>query len=170
MSYYPLEVKEALVQKALSRGSQGLEQFAKENKVGYSTMQRWLKCKREGKSFGVRPKARISKQDADYLLKKHVLATANLDKQAVGMYCREQGIYSFQLEQWRDEFMSNNGDKNDQQDQTQEQNCDELKTLRAENKALKKDLRRKEKALGEATALLHLKKKADSIWGDPEDD
>jgi hypothetical protein len=33
-----------------------------------------------------------------------------------------------------------------------------------------KDLSRKEKALAETAALLVLKKKAQAIWGEPEDD
>jgi hypothetical protein len=35
---------------------------------------------------------------------------------------------------------------------------------------LEKELRRKEKALAEAAALLVLKKKAEAIWGDGEDE
>jgi hypothetical protein len=42
--------------------------------------------------------------------------------------------------------------------------------VREENRTLKKELRRKDKALAETTALLVLKKKAASIWGEPEDD
>lgn len=45
----------------------------------------------------------------------------------------------------------------------------ETRQLREENKRLKKDLRRKEKALAETSALLVLKKKAHLIWGAPED-
>ncbi len=45
----------------------------------------------------------------------------------------------------------------------------ELKALRAENNLLKKELRRKDSALAEATALLILKKKANLIWGVDED-
>jgi hypothetical protein len=37
-------------------------------------------------------------------------------------------------------------------------------------RSLEKELSRKEKALAETAALLVLKKKADSIWGEPEDD
>ena len=36
--------------------------------------------------------------------------------------------------------------------------------------ALEKELRRKEKALAEAAALLVLKKKVQEIWGEPEDE
>ena len=46
----------------------------------------------------------------------------------------------------------------------------ETRSLRQENRDLKKELRRKEKALAETAALLVLKKKAASIWGEPEDD
>jgi len=37
-------------------------------------------------------------------------------------------------------------------------------------KALKSDLKRKDKALAEVTALLVLKKKANLLWGEIEDD
>jgi len=41
--------------------------------------------------------------------------------------------------------------------------------LRKKNADLERELRRKEKALAEAAALLVLKKKADAIWGEDED-
>jgi transposase len=41
---------------------------------------------------------------------------------------------------------------------------------RKKNRQLEKELRRKEKALAEAAALLILQKKAQAIWGDGEDD
>lgn len=59
-------------------------------------------------------------------------------------------------------------------EQTSEQKYQKLlESFRAserENKALKKELNRKDKALAETPALLILKKKADLIWGVPEDD
>jgi len=42
------------------------------------------------------------------------------------------------------------------------------KTLRQENKALKKELNRKDKALAETAALLVLQKKVNEIWGSDE--
>lgn len=44
-----------------------------------------------------------------------------------------------------------------------------MKTLRAENKALKKELNRKDRALAETAALLVLQKKVHEIWGNDED-
>ena len=46
----------------------------------------------------------------------------------------------------------------------------ELKESEKERKKLEKELARKEKALAETAALLVLRKKADAIWGDPEDE
>ena len=45
----------------------------------------------------------------------------------------------------------------------------ELKQSQKECKKLEKELKRKDKALAEAAALLVLSKKANAIWGDPED-
>ena len=46
----------------------------------------------------------------------------------------------------------------------------ELKESEKERKKLEKELARKEKALAETAALLVLRKKANAIWGDPEDE
>ena len=46
----------------------------------------------------------------------------------------------------------------------------ELKDSEKERRKLEKELQRKEKALAEAAALLVLSKKANAIWGDPEDE
>ena len=46
----------------------------------------------------------------------------------------------------------------------------ELRKLKAENNKLQLELRRKDKALAEASALLVMKKKADLIWGESEED
>jgi transposase len=46
----------------------------------------------------------------------------------------------------------------------------ELKEEKRRAKTLEKDLLKKEKALAKAAALLHLRKKAQAIWGDQEDE
>ena len=94
----------------------------------------------------------------------HVLAAAKLDQENLGVYCREQGIYQHDIQQWEQEFVD---DKNRLQHDKLKL---ELKKERAKNKHLERDLRRKEKALAEASALLVLKKKADAIWGEHEED
>ena len=72
------------------------------------------------------------------------------------------GVHSHQLVQWRQALIDG------AQDQTA--SAGETRVLRQENRSLKKELRRKDRALAETTALLVLKKKAAEIWGEEEDD
>ena len=80
-----------------------------------------------------------------------------------GEYCRKHGIYTHHLTQWKQAFMNMNSHNKTTKHQT------EIKVLKAENKTLKKELHRKEKALAETAALLVLKKKVHEIWGADED-
>jgi len=103
MSKLSREAKEAIVRKTLSRSGKTVREIAKENDVGYSTLNRWLQNFREGEPLPQRKPAKPkppNKQNENLPL-KHVLATANLDEQTVGAYCRENGIYQFQLESKR---------------------------------------------------------------------
>ena len=165
MTHLSLEAKESIVTKALSQPDRPLEEIAKESGVGYSTLQSWLRLKRSGLPLSNRRRGRPSKSQGQTPPLKHIMATAGLDEKAIGSYCREQGIHSFQINQWKDELMTKDSTKK-QSDSYRK----ELKLLRDEIKNLKKDLRRKDKALAETSALLVLKKKAHLIWGGLEDD
>jgi transposase-like protein len=161
MKRLSIEAREAIVQKAFNRDNQSLRNLAKSNNIGYSTLHKWLSACRNGeqknKNNGVTPKLHQAERF------QHLMATSTLDESGLGIYCRQHGLYSFQLKQWKKEFMSK------ENDQKSPQAGKELKTLRAENKRLKKELRRKDSALAETTALLILKKKANLIWGMDED-
>jgi len=77
-----------------------------------------------------------------------------------GKYLREKGLHSVHIERWKQELIEG------------------LKALRSAKrdsrdkriKELEKELGRKDKALAETAALLVLKKKAQAIWGDREDE
>ena len=81
-------------------------------------------------------------------------------------YCRKKGLYKEQIEAWRDTCLNANGQEFNQTKQLNQ----ELKVEKKRAKTLEKDLRKKEKALAEAAALLLLRKKAQAIWGDQEDE
>lgn len=91
-----------------------------------------------------------------------LLATHGLAEEELGSWCREHGVHTHHLAQWRRELVEGSSQKVNGSADT--------RALREENRALKKELRRKDKALAETTALLVLKKKATSIWGEVEDD
>lgn len=164
MTRLSLEAKEAIVAKALASNA-SLKDLAKKNGIGYSTLQKWLCQVRDTGSVQTGRCGRLPIGQGQIPPLQHLLATAELDDEAIGAYCREQGIHSFQLKEWQEHLMKDNGSKQ-QTDATRK----EINALRSENKALKKDLHRKDKALAETTALLVLKKKADLIWGEHEED
>ena len=90
-----------------------------------------------------------------------IMETAAMNEEELGSYCRRNGVTSEQLSLWKETCLASirKGPKVDP----------ERKILEKENKFLKRDLRRKEKALAETAALLVLKKKAAEIWGEGEE-
>jgi hypothetical protein len=81
-----------------------------------------------------------------------------LDEEARGKYLREKGLYSVDIERLRAQMLAAVG-KRAKKGDAQGQRIQELEA----------ELRRKEKALAEAAALLVLRKKAQEIWGERED-
>ena len=92
-----------------------------------------------------------------------VVACSSLDDNELNVYCREQGIYPHHVKQWKLDFVNGNSAKESIV------LTSEMKVLRQENKTLKKELNRKDKALAETAALLVLQKKVHAIWGNDED-
>jgi transposase len=87
-----------------------------------------------------------------------VLEAASLSEEELGTFLRSRGLHEAQLQQWRDQMLIG---------------LEPKPAKRAETKRiqeLEKELRRKDKALAETAALLVLKKKAQAIWGDEDDD
>lgn len=79
-------------------------------------------------------------------------------------WCRKNGIFPHRLEQCKKDAISGMTAYSDKKQSEAE------KQLRKEVSVLKKDLNRKEKALAETASLLVFKKKAQAIWGEPEED
>lgn len=146
------EIKEAILKKALTKGEKSLTNIALENGVSVSTLSRWLK---ESSQQG---NAIILGRAAQF---RHLQAIAKLNEAEVGAYCRQNGLYSAQLKEWEENFMNT--------EPAEQKYKAEINLLRKKNLELEKELRRKDKALAEAAALLVLKKKLNAIWGDQED-
>jgi transposase len=98
-----------------------------------------------------------------------VLETAGLNATEFSAYCRERGLFPEQVERWRQASQ----DANEKPVLTLKEQK-ELERLRAQDqkeiKRLKQELRRKEKALAEAAALLIASKKIQAFWGEDGDD
>lgn len=164
MSKLSTEAKQAIVEKVLARDGRTVKEIAEAHNIGYSTLSKWVRKSLSG--VIINPKKPVKNNQALSLPERfqHLMATASLDDTAIGIYCREKGLYAVQLTQWKEAFMTQ------QPVMKKQDNHSELKALRIENKQLKQDMRRKNSALAEVTALLILKKKASLIWGEAEDD
>jgi len=90
-----------------------------------------------------------------------LLDSHGLPEEALGAFCREHGVFAHQLQQWREAFESATT--------SPPAGRDELRELKHANSALERELRRKEKALAEAAALLVLQKKYRALWEDKDE-
>ena len=154
-------LKESLVRKVLENPEKSISEIAREAHISKSTLYGWVKRAKESTKYSasvVHSTLRAASWTREQRFQT-LMDTATLSGEVLNQYCREKGLYI----QWRHDFMNSC-------DEQQKRQTKELKQLREQNKALQRELRRKEKALAETTALLVLKKKADLIWGGNEDD
>jgi len=162
------------VEKVLQRSADtSFAEIAATLGVGYSTLQKWVAQSRrqefenDGYESGLVSNTMTKeKRPQDWSLEEKlnmIIRCASLDDEAISLLCREQGIYPHHIKQWRQDFVD--GAATNARTKTQPK----TKMLTQENKALKKELNRKEKALAETAALLVLQKKVDEIWGSDED-
>jgi transposase len=87
-----------------------------------------------------------------------VIATAAMDETRRSAWCRENGVYPSELQQWKESATAALSEVPEER-VTPQQRRDEKKRI----KELERDLRRKDKALAETTALLVLSKKFEAI-------
>lgn len=155
-----------MVQKMLSPGGPSAYALAAETKVSQSTLSRW---KREALMLGdMSSNKQTSKRSSrrKWSIEERlrlVHEAGQLSGEDLGAFLRREGVHASQLEEWREVLHEAFG-KQSPESRRREQE------LLQENRSLKRDLTRKEKALAESAALLWLKKKASEIWGDEGDD
>jgi transposase-like protein len=98
-----------------------------------------------------------------------VLESAGLNATELGAFCRERGLYPEQVDRWRQAAQDANANSMltmaDQKDLEKRHQQDQR-----EIKRLQQELRRKDKALAEAAALLMASKKIQAYWGEDEGD
>ncbi len=95
-----------------------------------------------------------------------VLESASLSETDLSAYCRHRGLYPDQIKAWRMACEQANDWDRAQTKRLQTSRREADKRI----KRLEQDLHRKEKALAETAALLVLRKKAQAIWGEGEDE
>lgn len=164
------------VEKALIRNDQTtIEEVAEQLGVARSTLSRWIN-EAQNQQFDPsstnddvvsRRAMPEEKRPSDWSQAEKmamIIRCGSLDEESVNALCRGEGIYPHHIKQWEADFLAGSHSKGSTPTAV------EAKKLRQENKQLKRELTRKEKALAEAAALLILQKKVNALWESDEED
>jgi hypothetical protein len=165
----PPEFIEQALSKARQRGSRTLEEVAAELNVSVHTLKGWLQESRNNKAGSVVPSSLHQSLPAgQWSAPERLLALQEshaLSGEALHAWCRERGLFEHQLTAWRDTFCSSPDPETAQE---RRESKAAFKALQGKHEVLQRELRRKERALAEAAALLVLTKKFQALLGDEE--
>ena len=164
MNYSP-ELKESLLRRMLPPNNESISKIAREEGISEQTLRNWRdKARANGIAApGIEATPDDWSSQDKFLI---VVETACMNEIEIAEYARKKGLYVEQIKACRDACMNANGGVAKEAARLNK----ELKESEKERKKLEKELARKEKALAETAALLVLRKKANAIWGDPEDE
>lgn len=163
------EFKEQALSKARQRGTRTLAAIAAELNMPLHTLKGWLKEPRKGKAEVAMPSSLPESLPArQWSAAERLLAlqeSHGLSGEALHAWCREKGLFEHQLTAWREAFC---GSPAPETLQERREAKAELKALQDKHEVLQRELRRKERALAEAAALLVLQKKFQALLGDED--
>lgn len=161
---YSKEFKESVLKRLEPPANDTPTSLSKELNVPRTTIYQWIRKNNENnKSLNNnKPANKWTSEDKFYA----IIETSTLTEVELAEYCRKKGIYVDELREWRNQCINANKSTTVDPHELKES----LKEEKEKNKELEKELRYKEKALAETAALLVLRKKANAIWGDQEEE
>lgn len=161
---YSEDFKKSSVQKLLSPGNHGLSVTARKIGVTPTSLSNWKK--KYGNQLDMKKSKNKSINDWTPEQKLEAIAkTYSMSEDECGEYLRANGLYSTDLESFKQDALSGFKSTKGRPKLTPE-----VVALRKEKKQLARDLKRNQKALAEQSARIILLKKSHEIWGEPEDD
>ncbi len=162
---YTRRVKEAAIRMMLPAESRPLAKVGETLGIPLGTLKKW---QQELRASG--HAAPANEDPADQWNSKDkflvVVETINRNEAELSEYCRQKGLYPEQVKQWQEICIKANGEIPEQIAELMQQD----KAMQKELRQTKKELQRKESALAETAALLVLRKKAEAIWGTPDEE
>lgn len=165
-THYTKEFKDSILKRLDQPTNETVASISEELSISKSTIYQWIRTnnkKEQNNPINLKSKNNWSSQDKFHV----VLETATLSESELAEYCRRKGIYVEEIKAWKQQCLNANTHSKKEDSEALKSN---LKEEQTKNKELQKELRRKEKALAETAALLVLRKKAQAIWGEDEDE
>jgi transposase-like protein len=168
---YSDEFKATMVRKLADPNGPSATRLATEVGVHQATLSRWLReagrvnASRVVAFTSQARSAMSAKRPQDWTAEEKlavVIEAAGISEEELGAFLRRKGLHEAHLDEWRQQVLSGLGNRAARSSKP----TGEARRV----KELERELRRKDKALAEAAALLVLQKKVRAIWGDEDDD
>jgi transposase-like protein len=151
---FSVAFKQKMVQRLTGKNAVSASQLARETGVRQQNLSRWLEEARSLPTVAKKPKPVVRECTVEQ--KARIVAEASkLDGEELTAYLEREGVKLAEYERWRLAL-----------DEGGRASASTTKRIRQ----LERELARKEKALAEAAALLILKKKVETLYGEDEDD
>jgi transposase len=165
VTQYSEAFKSKMVQRMVGPAALSANRLSQEIGIGQPTLSKWLR-QAEGRMGRVKfvsppPPPRLPRRPEDWSPEERlraVMEASRLSDDELGAFLRREGIPETVLAEWKTAVLEALA--------PQRKPSGDSRKVRE----LEKQLRRKDKALAEAAALLVLQKKARAIWGDEDDD
>ena len=166
---HPDEFREQALSKVRGRGTRSVRDIAEELNMSVGTLRKWWARSNRGVLESPLTAALPSELPSDLPAESWVAAQRLLAlQQTHGLlgaqlhaWCRQKGLFEHQLIAWREAFCAIAAPESRHTRLA-------LRELQTRHDGLQRELRRKEKALAEAAALLVLQKKFQALWEDED--
>ena len=162
MAQYSAERKQAILNKLLSPNLSSIAQLAREENIAEQTLYNWRnRAKQQGKTVPTNHRTQELSPETKLTI---IIDTAKLNETELAEYCRNKGLYPEQIAQWKAQSLTGFNASEQQTAQSRKQHQADQKQIK-QLKQLKQAVKRKDKALAEAAAILILRKKLATLWG-----
>ena len=159
---YSTGFRNNVIKKVLPPESRSIAEVSKETGVSDQTIRNWL-FRLNNDNLNPQDGEVSPEQRSPSEKMSPIFESRSLSSETKGEWLRKNGIHSEHLVLWEQELRDQVNDKANKDKET-------IRNQKKKIKTLEKELDRKEKALAEMAALMVLKKKAEAIWGDDEED
>ena len=154
---YSLAFRQKMIERMTGRDAVSALQLSKETGIRQQNLSRWLFEARSVPEVAAKRSKKLGRRPGRSVEEKArlVMESAKLSGEQLTAYLAREGVHLAELEQWRVAL---------------DVGAKPSKATSDRIRELERELARKEKALAETAALLVLKKKLHSLWGDEDDD
>lgn len=160
---YPQEFKDAMVAKMLGPQALSATALARQSGVSQSALSNWRRKALAAQGAPMTSSSSPSPaQILDLLIQARALSGSDL-----GAFLRTHGLHEADLDAWQQQLTQMLDPAPARQREREHARALALSSER--ERALEKELRRKDAALAETAALLVLQKKVRQIWGDEDE-